>query len=515
MGQPVPQALRVDQEHRRGLESGLTASPAGYLRSSLYEVTAHGPACHARDARRSPPRLAAAPPPRRRDVPERRVPRLDQAGRRDDHRREDRRRPDVRHLRQEHLDLRHLRPRVAEGARRDDATSPGRTRRSRPTARCSRSQATSTRSACPSAWPRWRPTGCVQFFDVRDPANIKQVGTIPIANHTAECALDCQYFYGAPGTIIDARGILDGTAPKVIGNWIEELGTQGVDAAELPPHPRDPPGGPAHRLPAVRRDLDQRRGRRLARRSRRCSTRARPRSSSTPRAGRARGPTSSCSPAARRTSRAAASSTTASSRSTAPAGAGRHVEEVRGPDRAGPAGRQRHLRRRQAGRRRARLLGPLVPGARDVPRRRPGRALRVRGRRALPADRPDGSITEQGYFLSLGSSSSSPKWAGKDDVLYSIDYQRGIDILRWTGEHYVRGGRTTAACAGTRGGHRPERRPPPGPETRPARREAADPRLVAGDLQPGGAARLIALGGARAAATPSDAKSGPAQCGPW
>ena len=41
--------------------------------------------------------------------------------------------------------------------------------------------------------------GCVQFFDVRDPANIKQVGTIPIANHTAECVLDCQYFYGRAG----------------------------------------------------------------------------------------------------------------------------------------------------------------------------------------------------------------------------------------------------------------------------------------------------------------------------
>jgi hypothetical protein len=48
-----------------------------------------------------------------------------------------------------------------------------------------------------------------------------------------------------------------------------------------------------------------------------------------------------------------------------------------------------------------------------------------------------GEITEQGYFLSLGSSSSSPKWAGKDDVLYSIDYYRGIDILRWKGKHYV------------------------------------------------------------------------------
>jgi hypothetical protein len=69
----------------------------------------------------------------------------------------------------------------------------------------------------------------VQLFDVRDPANIKQVGTIPIANHTAECVLNCQYFYGRAGTIIDARGVLDGTPPKVIGNWISELRAQGVD----------------------------------------------------------------------------------------------------------------------------------------------------------------------------------------------------------------------------------------------------------------------------------------------
>src|SRR3954463_12768820 len=71
-------------------------------------------------------------------------------------------------------------------------------------------------------------TGCVQFFDVRDPANIKQVGVVPIANHTAECALDCQYFYGQAGTIIDARGVLDGAKPQVIGNWLDELAAQGV-----------------------------------------------------------------------------------------------------------------------------------------------------------------------------------------------------------------------------------------------------------------------------------------------
>src|SRR3954452_2206230 len=63
----------------------------------------------------------------------------------------------------------------------------------------------STTPACVAAL---RVTGCVQFFDVRDPSNITEVGTIPIANHTAECVLDCQYFYGRAGTIIDTRGIL-------------------------------------------------------------------------------------------------------------------------------------------------------------------------------------------------------------------------------------------------------------------------------------------------------------------
>src|SRR4029077_21111428 len=68
----------------------------------------------------------------------------------------------------------------------------------------------------------------------------------------------------------------------------------------------------------------------------------------------------------------------------------------------------------------------------------------------------DGSSKEQGYFLSLGSSSSSPKWAGKDDVLYSIDYQRGIDILRYKGEHYVpRAPPATGRVEGTNGVTKP------------------------------------------------------------
>jgi hypothetical protein len=64
----------------------------------------------------------------------------------------------------------------------------------------------------------------------------------------------------------------------------------------------------------------------------------------------------------------------------------------------------------------------------------------------------DGSIEEQGFFAALGSSSSSPKWAPSGDVVYSVDYDRGIDIIRWKGEHYVPGwGRDRGRRAGTNG----------------------------------------------------------------
>jgi hypothetical protein len=45
----------------------------------------------------------------------------------------------------------------------------------------------------------------------------------------------------------------------------------------------------------------------------------------------------------------------------------------------------------------------------------------------------DGAITEIGYFLPLGGSTSAAYWV-TDEILYTSDYQRGIDILRFTGE---------------------------------------------------------------------------------
>ena len=51
---------------------------------------------------------------------------------------------------------------------------------------------------------------------------------------------------------------------------------------------------------------------------------------------------------------------------------------------------------------------------------------------------PEGKIIEQGYFIPVGrGSTSAPHWAPDGKTVYSIDYERGVDILQWTGPLYV------------------------------------------------------------------------------
>jgi hypothetical protein len=280
-------------------------------------------------------------------------------------------------------------------------------------------------------------TGCVQFFDVRDPANIKQVGTIPIANHTAECALDCRYFYGRAGTIIDARGILDGTPPKVIGNWIDELAAQGV-AEKSCHHIREirpgvlltacqpfaaisinaaDGGSPAH--PKVLYTGEAAKFVHSAR---------------WPRQGQDKfvliGGEKNF------TGRCELNDSEFSVYSADRVLSGQ-ATQFDGPlSQVGPAGNGVYADGKPV----AGALGCSVHWFQEHPTFHDGGLVAISeyedGVRFLEVT-PAGKIVEQGYFLSLGSSSSSPKWAGKDDVLYSIDYQRGIDILRWKGKHYV------------------------------------------------------------------------------
>jgi hypothetical protein len=46
---------------------------------------------------------------------------------------------------------------------------------------------------------------------------------------------------------------------------------------------------------------------------------------------------------------------------------------------------------------------------------------------------PDGRIEEVGFFLPLGGSTSAPHWAPDGKTVYLIDYQRGLDIVQYTG----------------------------------------------------------------------------------
>jgi hypothetical protein len=315
-------------------------------------------------------------------------------------------------------------------------------------------------SVVPECLAALAPDGCVQFFDVRDPANIKQVGTIPVANHTAECALDCQYFFGKAGTIIDARGILDGTAPTVIGNWIDELGKQGVDEQSC------------HHIREIRPGVLLTACRPFAVMSINAKDGGSPEhpqvlytgeaakfvhSARWPRSGRDKFLLTGGEQNFR--GRCELNNSEFSVYSAENVLRGKSTE-FEGPiSQVGPAGNGFYADGKPV----AGALGCSVHWFQEHPTFRNGGLVAISeyedGVRFLQITK-GGGIVEQGYFLSLGSSSSSPKWAGKDDVLYSIDYQRGIDILRWTGDHYVpgRGHADPDTVRGTRGVT-----PPPAP----------------------------------------------------
>ncbi len=77
------------------------------------------------------------------------------------------------------------------------------------------------------------------------------------------------------------------------------------------------------------------------------------------------------------------------------------------------------------------VLRPLVRHAPHLRRRRPGRDGLVRhGTRFLDVS-PEGKISEKGWFYPMGGSTSAAYWI-TDQIVYSVDYQRGIDILKFT-----------------------------------------------------------------------------------
>ena len=302
-------------------------------------------------------------------------------------------------------------------------------------------------------------SGCVQFFDVRDPANIREVGVIGTPNHTADCALDCQYVYGSDGSIIDARGVLNGTPPVEIGNWIEQVTAQ---LKTLVPAGGDNVESSCHHIREIRPGILL----------------------------------TACQPFVVLSIRAEDGGSPANPKVLSYGQNPRFVHSARWP-RGGkdnflltggelnatgrcenhdsyfsvydardvlngtsrefdfvsekpPAGNGFYVDGKPA----ANGLGCSVHWFQEHATFKNGGLVALseydNGVRFLQITK-SGGIVEQGYFLSLGSSSSSPKWAGKDDVLYSIDYQRGIDILRWTGKHYLPNKKDDPGVPGTGG----------------------------------------------------------------
>lgn len=67
--------------------------------------------------------------------------------------------------------------------------------------------------------------GTLYVIDVRDKSNPHVIGAVEGADeHTISCVLDCKYAYGSEGVIVDLR---DPKKPKVVGNWAKASGTGG------------------------------------------------------------------------------------------------------------------------------------------------------------------------------------------------------------------------------------------------------------------------------------------------
>ncbi len=77
--------------------------------------------------------------------------------------------------------------------------------------------------------------GTLNVVDVEDKSNPKVIGTLDGADqHTITCVLDCKYGYGSEGIIVDLR---DPTKPKAVGNWAKGTPASGGghDVTEVAP----------------------------------------------------------------------------------------------------------------------------------------------------------------------------------------------------------------------------------------------------------------------------------------
>ena len=75
--------------------------------------------------------------------------------------------------------------------------------------------------------------GTLEVFDVTDPTAPTSVGTVPVDEHTVTCVLDCTYAYGSSGFVVDVTNLVE------VGDWTDVTQAHGVtsshDVTEIAP----------------------------------------------------------------------------------------------------------------------------------------------------------------------------------------------------------------------------------------------------------------------------------------
>lgn len=261
--------------------------------------------------------------------------------------------------------------------------------------------------------------GTLYVIDVRDKTAPEVIGSVEGADeHTISCVLDCKFAYGSEGVIVDLR---KPRKPKIVGNWAQGTAAPrgGHDVTEVKPgmvvtstqpiqllDARKRPARP--KVLATGRNTDQRfiHGNLWPRRMKDRFLLA---------GGETSGP--SC-----QTSESGAFMTW-DTRKWRSKRSFRMIDEYRvknGNPAEGDAAADLFCTHWFDTHRRWRNGGLVSMGWYE------------HGTRFLKVS-SKGKIKEVGYFLPLGGSTSAAYWVGKR-IVYSVDYNRGLDILRFTGK---------------------------------------------------------------------------------
>jgi hypothetical protein len=305
---------------------------------------------------------------------------------------------------------------------------------------------------CPSIYPA-TSSGCLALYDVRDKAAPKLLtNVLGAGDHTSACVLDCSYLYGSAGSVTDARGALDGKGATLIGNWqasktIADFNGPGksgkfVNGCHHVQQVRPgillgacqpvllmsvlPEDGGSILAPKVLATGSNEDGRFIH-------------GVHWPRGGADRfllvggehNFQPNCDPPPEAGIQIGAFMTWDASHALLDGKFSGPLDEWRPTNGA-------YLDSNPP----AQILGCSAHWFDEHPSFHDGglvaEAAYENGTRFFQI-KPDGKIVEQGYFVPLGGSTSAPHWAPSGDVVYAVDYERGLDVLKYTGSHYVPG----------------------------------------------------------------------------